>query len=416
MKRRVVVTGLGAVTPLGIGIEKSWKGLCEGRSGIVPISRFDTTGFRGKIAGEIRDLEPMDYLDRKTVRRTDRFIHYALIAAQMAVKDSGLELPFADPDRFGVVIGTALGGLESVENAHKLILAKKLNGIFPFFISSFICNEAAAMVAIQAGAKGPNISPVTACSAGAHSVGEAFRLIQTNHADIMLAGGTEAPIITVLMAGLDAIKISSARYTEPEKACRPFEKNRDGLVTAEGSGILVLEDLDSARRRNARIYGEIAGYWFNCDAYHITSPNPGGEGAARCMELAVKDAGLAPEDVDYINAHGTSTVVNDISETNAIKLVFGEHSKKLAVSSIKSMLGHSFGAAGAIEIAMSLLSIRDGILPPTINYDEPDPLCDLDYVPNVARKVDINVALSNSFGFGGQNATVIIKKYLPGGD
>lgn len=413
MTRRVVVTGLGAVTPLGIGVEKSWRGLCEGKSGIGMLSRFDTTDFRTKVAGEVKDFDPLAFMDRKIARRTDRFIQFALAAAQMAFQDANLTIPLHAPERVGGVAGTALGGLESVEKTYALILQGKYREILPYFLSSFICNEAAAMIAMQVGARGPNLCTVTACTSGAHAIGEAFRIIQHGEADIMFAGGAEAPINATLVAGLDAIRVSSPRHSEPEKACRPFEKHRDGLIASEGAGILILEDLETASWRNARIYGEIAGYGYNCDAYHITSPDPSGQGTARCMELALQDAGLSPEQVDYINAHGTSTVLNDVSETQAIKMVFKEHSKKLPVSSNKSMLGHSFGAAGALEVAYSLLTLRDGVLPPTINYEEPDPQCDLDYVPNIARRADVNVVLSNSFGFGGQNATIIVKKISP---
>ncbi len=410
METRVVVTGLGAITPIGVGMEKSWKALCEGKSGVVPISRFDTTNYRSKLAGEVRDFEPADFMDKKVVRRADRFIHFGLAAAKMACEDAGLAIPVADPERVGVVVGTALGGLCSVEKATELIWTGRQKEVPPSFLSSFICNEAAAMVAIQCGAQGPNLSPVTACTAGLHSIGESFRIIQRGEADIMLAGGAEAPINTILISGVDAIKVSSAS-TDPQKGCRPFDKNRDGLISAEGSGILVLESLESARRRGVRIYGEIIGYGYNCDAHHITSPDPNGGGAIRCMRLALKNAGIQPEQVDYINAHGTSTVLNDIAETRAIETVFGDYARRLPVSSNKSMLGHSFGAAGALEVAFSFLTIRDGILPPTINYEEPDPLCDLDYVPNVARKATVNTVLSNSFGFGGQNGTIIIRRF-----
>ncbi len=412
MRTRVVVTGLGAVTPIGLGMEKSWQALCQGKSGIVPITRFDTTNYRSKVAGEIRDFDPLDFIDKKVARRTDRFIHFALTAARMAFEDAGLSMPLVNPDRVGAVVGTALGGLGSIEKTAELLLAGKNKEIMPYFLSSFICNEAAAMVAIQFGAGGPNLCPVTACTAGAHSVGESFRIIERGEADIMLAGGAEAPINTTLIGGVDAIKVSSS-CVAPNRACRPFDKKRDGLISAEGAGILVLESLESARKRGARIYGEVIGYGYNCDAYHITSPEPSGAGASRCMSLALKDAGISPDQVDYVNAHGTSTVLNDIMETQAIKRVFGDHSRKLPISSNKSMLGHSFGAAGAIEIAFSFLTLRDGLLPPTVNYEEPDPECDLDYVPNVARKANVNVALSNSFGFGGQNATVIIRKLPP---
>ncbi|MBI2934229.1 MAG: beta-ketoacyl-ACP synthase II [Chloroflexi bacterium] len=409
MKTRVVVTGLGAVTPIGIGLEKSWKALCEGRSGIVPISRFDTTNFRSKMAGEISDFEPLDFMDKKNARRSDRFIQLALAAARLAFDDAGLGLPLAEPGRVGVVVGTALGGLTNVEKTNELLHTGRNREVAPNFLSSFISNEAAAVIAIQFGAQGPNLCLVTACTAGAHSIGECVRIIQHGDADVMLAGGAESPINMTLVSGIDAIKVSSPGADST--ACRPFEKNRDGLVCAEGAGILVLESLESATKRNARIYGEVIGYGFNCDAHHITSPDPAGAGAARCMELALRDAGIPPYEVDYVNAHGTSTVLNDISETQAIKTVFGDHARKLPVSSNKSMLGHTFGAAGALEVAFSFLSIRDGVLPPTINYRERDPQCDLDYIPNVARKASVKTVLSNSFGFGGQNATVIIRKY-----
>jgi 3-oxoacyl-[acyl-carrier-protein] synthase II len=411
-KRRVVVTGVGMVTPLGIGVEKNWQALCRGESGIGPISRFDTKDCRTQIAGEVKAFEPTDFMERKTARRATRFIHFSSAASRMAIEDSGLKITPENCERIGVSIATALGGIESFERSHKQVLDGNRDKVSPFFIPSYICNLAAGEVAIQFGTQGPLMCSVTACAAGTHAIGEAFRAIQYGEAEAMLAGGAEAQLSPVLLAGLDALHVLSTRNDAPQKASRPFEKNRDGFVLSEGGGVLMLEELDSARERGARIYAELKGYGNNCDAYHITSPNPDGKGASKCMSLAIQDAGLTINDVDHINAHGTSTTVNDQTETRAIKILFGEHSRRIPITANKSMLGHLWGGAGAVEAIASVLSILHGIIPPTINYEVPDPDCDLDYVPNTARKAEIRTVLSNSFGFGGTNGCLIFGKCL----
>ena len=411
MKRRVVVTGLGAITPLAIGVEKSWQSLCQGKSGIGMITRFDATDFRTRIAGEVNGFNPLDFIDRKLMRRGDRFIHFALAATQMALDDSKLTINPDNAARVGVVVGTALGGIESLEKNHQLLLQGARHQISPFFIPGFIANMASGQVAIQFGAKGPNICLVTACASGTHAIGDAFRIIQRGEAEAMIAGGVEAAISPVLFAGLDVIRAMSTRNEAPEKASRPFDKDRDGFVTGEGAGILILEELESALNKGARVYAEVVGYGLNSDAYHITAPDPEGRGAANCMKMALKDAGISGDKVDYINAHGTSTLLNDLAETLAIKSVFQGHSQKVAVSANKSMIGHLWGAAGAVEAIFCILTITQGIIPPTINYETPDPRCDLDYVPNVARQAKVRVALSNSFGFGSTNATLIFSHF-----
>ncbi|MCJ7514646.1 MAG: beta-ketoacyl-ACP synthase II [Dehalococcoidia bacterium] len=414
MKRRVVVTGAGMITPLGIGVGKSWAALCAGQSGIGPITRFDATKLKCRVAGEIKNFEPQDYMDSKFIRRFDPFIQYALAAAKMAVEDSGLKVDANNEDRVGVIMGTAVGGWTSFESAHKFVAKGELGKVPPFLILNATPNSAAGVVAIQFGAKGPHHLVTEACASGTNALGLAFRCIQHGEADAMIAGGTEASITASMMASLDLLgALTSKRNGEPTKACRPFDGDRDGLVTSEGSGVLVLEALDVALERGAKIYGEVIGFGNNCDAYHYTSPSPGGEGPARCIKLALSDAGIRPDEVDYVNAHGTSTVVSDLSETRAIKTVFGEHAKKLAVSSNKSAIGHMWGAAGAVEAIFSLLTINSGIIPPTINQDFPDPECDLDYVPNEARTACVEVALSNSFGFGGVNGTLVLRKFRP---
>jgi 3-oxoacyl-[acyl-carrier-protein] synthase II len=407
MKRRVVVTGMGAITPLGVGVEISWQSLCQGRSGIDPITRFDTNGFRTKIAGEVNGFNPTDFIPRKLVRRGGRFIHYALAACQMALEDSGLTINPTNCDRVGVSVGTAMGGVESLEENQELLLKGAQRKISPFFIPSFICNMATGQVAVQLGARGPNMCSVTACASGTHAIGDAFWAIQRGEADAMIAGGTEAAISPVVFAGLDALKVMSTRNGEPQKASRPFDRGRDGFVLSEGAGIVILEELELALNRGARIYAEVLGYGHNSDGYHITAPDPNGEGAANCMKRALHDAGISTDRVDYINAHGTSTILNDLSETKAIKSVFQGYSSRIPVSSNKSMTGHLWGGSGAVEAIFCALTIVRGIIPPTINYETPDPECDLDYVPNVAREVDVKVALSNSFGFGSTNGTLI---------
>jgi 3-oxoacyl-[acyl-carrier-protein] synthase II len=411
LKRRVVITGMGLVIPNGIGVKTAWRNVCEGRSGIGPITRFDTNGFDTKIAAEVKDFNPELYIDKKEIKKTDLFIQYAVGAAHEAIEDSGLQITGENADRIGVIVGTGLGGLPTLEKYHRILLEKGPSRISPFFIPMLIANLAAGHIAIRFGAKGPNSCVVTACATGAHCIGDAFRAIQYGDADAIIAGGTEANIAPLTIGGFNAMKALSTRNDEPQKACRPFEKHRDGFVVAEGAGIVILEELEYALKRGARIYGEIVGYGYTGDAHHITAPSPDGDGAVRCMRMAIKDAGLQPEEVDYINAHGTSTWLNDKTETLAIKTVFGEYAKRIPVSATKSMTGHLLGAAGSTEAIFTLLAIVEGILPPTINYEEPDPECDLDYVPNVARRQSVRIGMSNAFGFGGTNAVLILRSF-----
>ena len=411
LRKRVVITGLGVVIPIGIGVQTAWKNVCEGRSGIGHLTRFDPTGFETKIAGEVKGFIPENYIEKKEIKKMDLFIQYALAAAQEAVEDSQLRITPENSEQIGVIVGTGLGGLPTIEKYHRVLMEKGPGRITPFFIPMLIANLASGQIAIRFGAKGPNTCVVTACATGAHCIGDAFRVIMYGDAKAIIAGGTEANITPLTIGGFNSMKALSTRNGEPEKASRPFEKNRDGFVVAEGAGILILEELEFALNRGARIYSEIVGYGYTGDAYHITAPSPDGEGAARCMRMAMRDAGLNPEEIDYINAHGTSTPLNDATETQAIKAVFGKLAKKVPISATKSMTGHLLGAAGSTEAIFTILSIRDGIFPPTINYDEPDPECDLDYVPNVARRKSIQTAMSNAFGFGGTNATIIFKKY-----
>ncbi|MGA2517804.1 MAG: beta-ketoacyl-ACP synthase II [Thermodesulfobacteriota bacterium] len=411
MRRRVVVTGIGLVIPVGIGVETAWKNVCEGKSGIGPLTRFDSNGFETRIAGEVRDFNPELYIDKKEIKKMDLFIHYAIAATKEALGDARLAITPENAEQIGVIVGTGLGGLPSIEKYHKVLLEKGPGRITPFFIPMLIANLASGQIAILFGPKGPNTCVVTACATGAHCIGDAFRTIVYGDAEAMIAGGTEANITPLTVGGFNAMKALSTRNDEPQKASRPFEKNRDGFVIAEGAGVLVLEELQFALNRKVRIYAELVGYGYTGDAYHITAPSPDGDGAVRCMKMAIKDAGLRPEDVDYINAHGTSTPLNDLTETIAIKKVFGDRAKKVPVSATKSMTGHLLGAAGSTEAIFTILSIRDGIMPPTINYAEPDPQCDLDYVPNVARRKPLKIAMSNAFGFGGTNAALVFKKF-----
>jgi 3-oxoacyl-[acyl-carrier-protein] synthase II len=411
LRRRVVVTGAGLVIPTGIGTEAAWKNICEGKSGIGRLTRFDPNGYETKIAGEVKGFNPEAYIEKKEIKKMDLFIQYALAATKEAIEDAQLKITPENCERIGVIVGTGLGGLPTIEKYHQVLLERGPSRISPFFIPMLIANLASGQIAIQFGAKGPNTCLVTACATGAHCIGDAFRAIVYGDAEAIIAGGTEANITPLTVAGFNAMKALSTRNEEPEKACRPFEKNRDGFVVAEGAGILILEELESALRRGAKIYGEVIGYGYTGDAYHMTAPPPEGEGAARCMRMAIKDAGLSPEEIDYINAHGTSTPLNDLTETQAIKTVFGEHAKKVAISATKSMTGHLLGAAGSTEAIFTLLAIRDGIIPPTINYEVPDPECDLDYVPNVARRQPLTVGMSNAFGFGGTNATLVLRKF-----
>jgi 3-oxoacyl-[acyl-carrier-protein] synthase II len=409
--RRVVVTGLGMITPLGIGVEESWNGLIAGRSGIRKITQFDASAFPTQIAGEVEGFNPEDYIELKEIKKMDRFIHFALAAATMAMSDAGLRITDDNADRTGVIVGSGIGGLHSIEHYHSVLLEKGPRRITPFFIPMLIVNLAAGQISIKFGAKGPNSAVATACATGSHAIGDAFKIIQRGDADAMIAGGAEAVITPLGIGGFNAMKALSTRNNEPEKASRPFDIDRDGFVMGEGSGIIVLESLDHAVARGAKIYAELTGYGMTADAYHITSPAPGGGGAARCMEIALKDAGIDGTALAYINAHGTSTKYGDELETSAIKKVFGEHAYKIAVNSTKSMTGHLLGAAGGVEAIIAVLSIKNDIVPPTINLDNPDPECDLDYVPHEARKMKVNYALTNSFGFGGTNACLIFKKF-----
>ncbi|HEV8471853.1 MAG TPA: beta-ketoacyl-ACP synthase II [Methylomirabilota bacterium] len=417
--RRVVITGLGALTPVGNTVEEFWSALTQGKSGIGPITKFDTSEkdasgefkFVTRIAGEVRNFDELKYVDKKEARRLDPYLKYAMACAVMAVEDSGLDTSKVDGNRFGVLIGSGIGGISSLLDAHKTLIEKGADRVSPFFIPMLIVNMAAGLVSMRFGAKGPNSAVVTACATGNHALGDATRLIQRGDADVMIAGGAEAIIVPLTIAGFCSMKAMSTRNDQPEKASRPFDADRDGFVCGEGGGILVLESLEHALRRDARIYGEIIGYGLTGDAHHMTAPDPEGDGAARAMTGALSDARLAPSDIGYINAHGTSTPYNDKFETIAIKRVFGEHARRLAVSSTKSMTGHLLGAAGGIEAIATVLALHHGVLPPTINYDTPDPDCDLDYVPNQARKQDVEVALSNAFGFGGTNATLAFRKY-----
>jgi 3-oxoacyl-[acyl-carrier-protein] synthase II len=417
--RRVVVTGLGALTPVGNTVDEFWSALTQGKSGIGPITKFDASEkadngeykFVTRIAGEVRNFDELKYVDKKDARRLDPYLKYAVACAVMAVDDSGLDTAALDGSRFGVLIGSGIGGISSLLEAHKMLIERGPDRVSPFFIPMLIINMASGLVSMRFGAKGPNSAVVTACATGNHALGDAFRLIQRGDADVMIAGGAEAIVVPLTIAGFCSMKAMSTRNDEPQKASRPFDAGRDGFVCGEGGGILVLESLEHARRRDARIYGEIVGYGMTGDAHHMTAPDPEGDGAARAMTGALADAGLAPTAVDYINAHGTSTPYNDKFETLAIKRVFGEHARKLAVSSTKSMTGHLLGAAGGIEAIATVLALHHGVLPPTINYETPDPDCDLDYVPNQARKQDIETALSNAFGFGGTNATLAFRKY-----
>ena len=408
-KRRVVVTGLGLITPLGTGVEKTWNALCAGKSGIRRITKFDPSAHACQIAGEVTDFDPADYFEKKEIKKMDTFIHYAVAASQMAVDDAGFKVTPENADRVGVYIGSGIGGLPAIEAFHKVLLEKGPDRVSPFFIPMVIINLASGQVSMRLGARGPNSCAVTACATGNHCIGDAFRLIERGDADVMIAGGAEAAITPLCVAGFASARALSTRNDQPERASRPFDKERDGFVLGEGAGVLVLEELELARRRGARIYAEIVGYGMTADAYHITAPPEDGHGAVRCMRRALEDAALAPGVIEYVNAHATSTMADRI-ETSAVKQVFGDHARRLAVSSTKSMTGHLLGAAGGVEAVFSVLAIHRGILPPTINQEVPDPECDLDYVPNVARRAEVHTVLSNSFGFGGVNACLIFSR------
>lgn len=409
--RRVVVTGLGVVAPNGIGVETFWESLVNGVSGVDRITRFDAGRHDTKIAAEVKGFDPLLYMEKKEVKKMDRFIHYALAGAIMAVDDAQLTVKDDERSRIGVLIGTGMGGIPVLEETHKTLLEKGPDRISPFFIPSIITNLASGHIAIRFGLRGPNSCVSTACASGNHAIGDSFELIRRGMADVMFAGGTEAVISPLTIGGFGAMKALSTRNDAPQRASRPFDKGRDGFVMGEGAGVLILEELDHALQRGAKIYAELKGYGMSADAYHITAPEPEGAGAIASMILALEDAGLQPEEVDYINAHGTSTQAGDASETKAIKKVFGDHAYRLAVSSIKSMTGHLLGAAGGVESVATVLTLHHGVIPPTINYDEPDPECDLDYVPNKARRTKVRVAFNNSFGFGGTNATLVFKRY-----
>lgn len=412
MKRRVVVTGLGLITPLGTGIQKTWEGICKGASGIDRITTFDTSEFPVQIAGEVKDFNPEDFIERKEIKKMDVFIQYALSAGSMAIEDAGLKITEENADRVGVIVGAGIGGIHTIERYHSVLLENGQRRISPFFIPMLITNLAAGQISMRFGARGPNSCVTTACAAGTHAIGDSFKIIQRGDADAMIAGGSESAITPLTIAGFANMKALSSRNDTPQKASRPFDVERDGFVIAEGAGIVVLEELEVALARRAKIYAEVTGYGMTADAYHMTAPDPEGRGVVNCMRVALRDAGITPEAVNYINAHGTSTPYNDKHETSAIKHVFGEHVHQLAVSSTKSMTGHLLGAAGGVEAAFCALALSEGIIPPTINYEHPDPECDLDYVPNHARHIDLENVISNSFGFGGTNACIVLKKYI----
>jgi 3-oxoacyl-[acyl-carrier-protein] synthase II len=411
MTRRVVVTGVGMVSPLGTGVQSNWESACAGRSGIGPITKFDVSDFPCQIAGEVKDFNSEDFMDKQQIRRFDVFIHYAVASARMAMEDSGLKIDEANAHRVGCITGSGLGGLTMLEHYHSVLLEKGPRKISPFFIPGMIANMAPGQIAIEFGAKGPNLSIETACAASAHAVGEAFRFIREGIADAMITGGAEAVVTPLALGGFCSMRALSTRNDEPQRASRPFDLNRDGFVMGEGAGLLVLEALEPALKRGANIYAEVVGYGLSGDAYHVSAPDPEGEGAISCMKMALDYAGLKPGDVDYINAHGTSTKLNDASECKAIKAVFGDHARKVAISSTKSMTGHLLGGAGGVEAIFTVLAVKHGLIPPTINYETVDPDCDLDCVPNVARKAEIRAAMSNSFGFGGTNATLLFKPF-----
>ncbi len=411
MKRRVVVTGTGLITPLGTGTEKTWRNLCEGKSGIDRITRFDASDYGVQIAAEVKDFNAEEYIEPKLARHLDPFVQYAVVAAGMALQEAGLTIDEINAERVGVFTGNGIGGLSTIEKYHQVLLERGPRKITPFFIPMVISNLSAGQISIIYGAKGPNLSVTTACAAGTHAVGEAFRSVSRGDCDVAITGGSESTICPLAVGGFNAMKALSKQNENPQKACRPFDKDRDGFIISEGGGMLILEELEYARKRRAPIFAEVVGFGLSGDGYHMAAPPEDGDGAVRCMRMALDDAGLAPEDIDYINAHGTSTPLNDVVETRAIKTVFGEHAYKLAVSSTKSMTGHMLGGAGGIESVFLALSIKNQIIPPTINLENPDPECDLDYVPMTARKTLIRAAISNSFGFGGTNAVLAMKKF-----
>lgn len=408
--RRVVVTGVGAVSSLGTGVEKNWSALTEGKSGIDLITRFDASELPAQIAGEVKDFDPTEFMPKKEVKKMDLFIQYSLAAAEMAMNDSGLQITDENAERVGVLVGSGLGGLPAIEKYHDVLNQSGHKRVSPFFIPMLIINLAPGQISIRYGAKGPNLSSVSACATGTHSIGDAYHMIKRGDADAMIAGGTESTITPLGIAGFCVMKALSTRNDDPTAASRPFDKDRDGFIMGEGAGIVILEEYESAVKRGAKIYGEICGYGLTSDAYHLTAPAPGGEGAARCMKMALNNSGINVDEIDYINAHGTSTHFNDMYETMAIKAALGDHAKKVMISSTKSMTGHALGAAGALEAVYCLKAMETGVVPPTINLHEASAECDLDYVPNIARRVNVKVAMSNSLGFGGTNATLLFKK------
>ncbi len=413
MQRRVVVTGVGLVTPLGTGVEKTWSGILAGQSGIGPITRFDCSAHKTKIAGEIRDFDPEQWLPKKSIRRLDPFIHYAVGAARMAWEMSGLPLPLEGEaaNLAGCITGTGIGGMQTLEETYFTLAQKGPDKVSPFFVPKIIGNMAPGEISMEFNLRGPNLCLCTACAAGSHAIGEAMKVIQRGAAEVIVCGGSEAIVTQITVAGFNAARALSTRNDEPTRASRPFEKDRDGFVMSEGAGMMVLESLESATARGATILAELVGYGLTSDAHHMTAPDPEGDGFIRCMRMALQDAGLKPEDIDHINAHGTSTDLNDATETKAIKAVFGDHAYKMGVSSTKSMIGHMLGATGGVEAVFAVLSLRDQVMPPTINYETPDPACDLDYVPNLKRAAKLERVLSNSFGFGGTNACLIFARH-----
>lgn len=411
MSKRVVITGIGIVSPVGTGLDNFWTALTSGVSGIARITRFDPSDYSTQIAGEVKEFDFSRFIDKKEGRRMDRFSQYGVVAAGMAIEDAGLNLDSIDRERTGVIVGSGIGGMETFEDQCRILVSRGPNRVSPFFVPMMIANMAAGQIAIKFGLQGPNITTLTACASSGNALGDAFKLLQRGNADVVISGGTEAPITQLAFAGFCAAKAMSTSNENPEAASRPFDVNRDGFIMGEGAAMMVMETLEHAQKRGAQIYGEIVGYGSTCDAYHITAPDPEGKGAANAMKMALEDAGLSPEDVQYINAHGTSTPVGDVAEVGAIKKVFGDAASKLAVSSTKSMTGHMLGAAGAIEGVACMMAIKNDLVPPTINYENPDPVCDLDFVPNQARKMNVDVALSNSFGFGGHNVTLAFKKF-----
>ncbi len=411
MKRRVVVTGIGLVTPLGTGLDKTWSALCAGRSGVGPITKFATDGFSVKIAAEVKDFVAEDYMELKVAKHLDPFVQYAVAAGKMALDDAGFEITDANAPRVAVVSGNGIGGLSTIEKYHQIMLDRGPKRITPFFIPMVISNMSAGQISINLKAKGPNLSLTTACAAGSHAVGEAFHLIRNGFCDTAITGGSESTVCPLAVGGFNAMKALSRRNDDPEAASRPFDRDRNGFIISEGGGFIVLEELEQAKARGAKIYAEMAGYGLSGDGYHMAAPPEDGDGAVRCMRMALDDAGMNPADIDYINAHGTSTPLNDVVETRAIKTVFGSHALKLAISSTKSMTGHMLGGAGGIEAAFTALTLKNQLIPPTINLDNPDPECDLDYVPHEARSIKIQAAVSNSFGFGGTNAVLIMKRF-----